>query len=81
MSPIMEPFCHLLKPNTPFVWDSVLKDKFVKAKEKIVDGIRFFGKSHPTCLATDWCKSGLGFFPLQKHCECKLSGLRCCRGG
>ena len=53
MSPIMEPFCHLLKPNTPFVWDSVLKDKFVKAKEKIVDGIRFFETSHPTCLATD----------------------------
>ena len=23
-----------------------------------------------TCLATDWSKTGLGFFLLQKHCQC-----------
>ena len=85
MSPIMEPFRHLLKPNTPFMWDAVLQDKFVKAKEKIVeevtDGIKHFETSRPTCLATDWCKSGLGFFLLQKHCECQQTGPRCCRDG
>merc|ERR1712082_432361 len=81
----MEPFRHLLKPNTPFMCDAVLQDKFVKAKEKIIeevtDGIKHFETSRPTCLATDWCKSGLVFFLLQKHCECKPTGPRCCRDG
>ena len=29
-----------------------------------------FDTLHHTCLATDWSKSGIGFFLLQKHCKC-----------
>ena len=85
MSPIMEPFRHLLKPNTPFIWDSALQVRFERAKEEIIEkvteGIKHFEPDRPTCLATDWCKSGLGFFLLQKHCHCKLTGPRCCKDG
>ena len=46
MSPIMEPFRHLRKTNKPFIWNSLLQDKFVKAMEKIIevvtDGIKHF---------------------------------------
>ena len=85
MSPIMEPFRHLLKPNTPFIWDSALQVRFDRAKEEIImkvtEGIKHFEPNRPTCLATDWSKSGLGFFLLQKHCHCKITGPRCCEDG
>ena len=59
MSSIMEPFRHLLKPNTPFIWNNLLQAKFVEAKEMIInvvtEGIKHFETSHPTCFATDWC--------------------------
>ncbi len=58
MSPIMAPFRHLLKPNTPFIWDSALQDRFERAKEviieKVTEGIKHFEPDRPTCLATDW---------------------------
>ena len=83
MSSIMEPFCHLLKPNTPFIWNNLLQEKFMEAKVMIInavtEGIKHFKTSCPTCLATDWCKSGLGFFFLQKWCECRETGPSCCK--
>ena len=61
MSGIMEPFRHLLKPNTPFIWNNSLQEKFEQAKVMIIsavtEGIMHFETSRPTCLATDWCKS------------------------
>ena len=81
----MAPFRNLLKPNTPFIWNNLLQAKFVEAKEMIInavtEGIKHFETSHPTCFAMDWCKSGLGFFLLQKWCECSQTGPRCCKNG
>ena len=82
---IMAPFRNLLKPNTPFIWNNLLQAKFVEAKEMIInvvtEGIKHFETLHPTCFATDWGKSGLGFFLLQKWCECSQTGPRCCKNG
>ena len=34
-----------------------------------------------TCLRTDWSKTGIGFWLLQKHCECKTLSPGCCCDG
>jgi hypothetical protein len=85
MSAIMEPFRHLLKPDAPFVWSKTLQEKFELAKEEIVtkvtEGIKHFETERPTCLATDFSKSGVGFFLLQKWCDCKQINPRCCKDG
>ena len=69
MSGLMEPFRHLLKLDTPFIWSDLLQAKFEQAKEKIIakvtEGIKHFDPTRRTCLATDWSKSGLGFFLMQ----------------
>ena len=52
----MQPFRHLLKPNTPFQWTSELDAIFEESKVAIVreieEGVRIFDMSKPTCLAT-----------------------------
>ena len=85
MSEIMEPFRHLLRPNTQFIWSPELQQSFEAAKEEIVkavqDGVQHFDVDRHTCLATDWCKSGIGFFLLQKWCNCGPIHPRCCNTG
>ena len=85
MSEIMEPFRHLLRPDTQFLWSPALQNSFDKAKERIVeavkDGVQHFEKHRPTCLACDWSKAGIGFFLLQKWCNCKEVHPRCCPEG
>ena len=70
----MLPFRQLLKPGTPFHWNDTLNQLFEESKaviaSEIEKGVRIFDKSKPTCLATDWSKSGIGFWLFQKHCEC-----------
>ena len=85
MSEIMEPFRHLLRPDTQFIWSPELQECFIKAKEKIVEavkeGVQHFEMGRPTCLACDWSKAGVGFFLLQKWCDCKEVHPRCCNEG
>jgi hypothetical protein len=38
-------------------------------------------KSKPTSLATDWSKTGIGFWLFQKHCNCASTKPFCCRTG
>ena len=77
----------MLRPDTweAFEWNDELKREFEAAKEKIVeavqDGVNSFDISRPTCLAIDWSKQGLGFFLMQKWCECTLLRPDCCQGG
>ena len=71
----MSPFRDLLShKNSKFYWDDALNEVFEKSKVKIVelikDGVRNFEKDRPTCLSTDWSKSGIGFTLSQKHCDC-----------
>ena len=81
----MLPFRDLLKPKTPFYWDEHLDELFNESKLNIVkeieDGVRIFDKSKPTCLATDWSKTGLGFWLFQKHCQCRDVKPFCCATG
>lgn len=85
MTDKMLPFRQLLKPGTPFHWDGQMNDLFEESKTVIIDeieeGVRIFDKSKPTCLATDWSKSGIGFWLFQKHCTCPGSQPFCCRTG
>ena len=72
-APVMEPFRQLLSAKT-FYWDDALEKIFKESKQKIValvsDGVKTFEPKRPTCLATDWSKSGIGFHLTQKHCSC-----------
>ena len=81
----MLPFHQSLKPGTPLKWDSVLNELLEESKsviiEKIEKGVSIFRKSKPTCLATDWSKTGIGFWLIQKHCHCPSTEPFCCRTG
>ena len=82
---VLQPFRHLLRPNTPFVWTNQLDELFKLSKNIIIsqieEGIRIFDKTKLTCLATDWSKKGIGYWLLQKHCDCDQSEPGCCEGG
>ena len=73
-SKVMAPFRDLLQKNKKFYWDSTLEELFVNSKKDIVkmivEGVKMFEIGRETCLATDWSKSGIGFFLLQKQCHC-----------
>ena len=81
----MLPFRQLLQPGTPFEWTDKLHQLFEESKSVIIseieEGVRIFDKSKPTCLATDWSKSGIGFWLFQKHCQCSSTEPFCCRTG
>ena len=81
----MLPFRQLLKPGTPFHWNHTLNQLFKESKaviaSEIEKGVRIFDKSKPTCLATDWSKSGIGFWLFQKHCKCASKKPFCCPTG
>ena len=81
----MAPFRDLLKPSTRFTWTTTHQQAFEESKQAIVNeinmGVEIFDKDRPTCLATDWSKTGIGFWLFQKHCTCPSPELFCCRTG
>ena len=81
----MLPFRQLLKPGTPFQWTDELDQLFKESKsiilKEIENGVRIFDKTKPTCLATVWSKSGIGFWLFQKHCQCPDTIPLCCNDG
>ncbi|CAG2255131.1 unnamed protein product [Mytilus edulis] len=85
MADKMLPFRQLLKPGTPFFWDEHINKLFEESKAALIseieEGVRIFDKSKLTCLATDWSKTGIGFWLFQKHCSCKGSEQFCCNTG
>jgi hypothetical protein len=62
MTPVMELFRARLIPSKTFLW---MDDHFEQSKASIVgdiqEGVTIFDKSRPTCLATDWSKSVVGY--------------------
>ena len=48
---------------------------------EIDESVRIFDKNKLTSLATDWSKDGIGFWLLQKHCNCEKLAAFCCRDG
>ena len=85
MTAAMQPFRALLKPSTPFRWTDQLAEAFQTSKihicDKIQTGVQIYDKDRPTCLATDWSKEGIGFWLLQKHCQCSSRDPFCCLDG
>ena len=71
---VMAPFRELLEKSRPFYWDHSLEAIFQESKQEIIrsieDGVTTFEVGRPTCLATDWSKTGIGFTLSQKHCNC-----------
>ena len=61
----MLPFRRLLKPGTPFTWNTELQSIFEESKRVIVseieEGVKIYDKTKPTCLATDWFEVGHWF--------------------
>ena len=82
---IMEPFRKFLSPKCKFEWTSELNQLFVDSRARIIsaieDGVRMFDMSKRTCLRTDWSKVGIGFWLLQKHCNCTKQSPGCCPDG
>ena len=74
MTERMEPFHQLLRPGTTFQWTPQLESLFEESKlvtvSEIAHCVQIFDKTRPTYLATDYSKSGIGFWLFQKHCEC-----------
>ena len=85
MTEEMTCFRHLLKPKVKFQWTPELDGLFKKSKQiivlKIIEGVHLYDKSLPTCLATDFSGTGLGFFLLQKTCTCSSMAPTCCSTG
>ena len=81
----MLPFRQLLKQGSSFAWTESLNKAFEESKQVIADeiqhGVRIFDKTKPTCLATDWSNSGIGYWLFQKHCNCDGSKPFCCADG
>ena len=84
-APIMLPFRKLLSPSQKFDWTEELNQAFEESKKTIINeiakGVQIFDKDLPTCLATDWSKTGLGFWLFQKTCKCRGVKPFCCREG
>ena len=77
---IMEPFRKFLSPKSKFEWTDELDQLFTDSRERIiqaiVEGVQMFDMTRRTCLRTDWSKTGIGFWLLQKHCQCKKTITR-----
>ena len=75
--PMMQPFRELLKPSMKakgIYWDENLTKLFNESKVVIIEAIKnilkIFGLGNWTCLLTDFSKTGIGYFLMQKNCNC-----------
>ena len=82
---LMEPFRKFLSPKVKFEWTNELDALFNESKSQIIsaikEGVRIFDITKRTSLRTDWSKTGIGFWLLQKHCDCKQRSPGCCDDG
>ena len=73
MADKMSPFSKLQTPGAKFARTKDLDDLFQETKvtirREIENGIKIFDPSKPTCLATDWSKTCIGFWMLQNQLE------------
>ena len=81
----MELFRPFLSPKYKFFWTDVLEQAFQNSKESIIKaiekGVEIFDTKKLTCLRPDWSKKGIGYFLLQKHCDCTEEMPDCCPDG
>ena len=90
VAPRLLPFRELLKDKVPWFWDKSMDEVFTHTKnllaDKVEEGIKSYDPARVTALLTDWCRHGVGFVMMQKHCHCpaKQDGstdLLCCPTG
>ena len=85
MAKRLQPLRLLLKPDHKFEWSDPINNLFEGSKDVIIseidEGVRIFDKNKSTCLVTDWSKYGIGFWLLQRNCNCEKLAPFCCRGG
>ena len=66
-------FRDLLKRNRELFWDNNMETLFewvkVKTVEQVEEGVKRFEMDKSECLATDFCRTGLGFFLLQQDSD------------
>ena len=66
-------------------WDENLTKLFEESKVVILsaieNGIKTFVMGKWTCLLTDYCKTGIGYFLMQKKCTCEIITPYCCPSG
>ena len=43
--------------------------------------MQIFEINRPTCLRPTWSRKGIGYFLLQKHCNCSGNLPKCCENG
>ena len=82
---LLAPFRPFLSPKQKFEWSDELNKTFANSKTAIVNaiqrGVEIFDLTRRTCLRPDWSVRGIGYFLLQKHCDCKSSIPDCCQSG
>ena len=82
---MLEPFRKFLSPKCKFEWTDESNQLFIDSKTQIIsaieEGVKIFDMSKRTCLRTDWSKTGIGFWLLQKHCSCTSQSPGCCSDG
>ena len=74
VAPKLLPFRNLLKETMPWDWgeevDKVFREVRAQMLDMVEQGIKLFDPSRTTALLRDWCKHGIGFLFMQKHCSC-----------
>lgn len=82
---MLEPFKSLLSPKNKFQWNDELQSAFDEYKlaiiEAIKEGIEIFEPDRFTAMRTDYSETGLGYYLMQKHCECPEITPMCCTDG
>ena len=82
---IMAPFKPFLSPKQQFSWTGELDKAFEISKQSIIEeirhGVEIFDPTKQTCLRPDWSQRGIGYFLLQKHCQCASTTPECCTDG
>ena len=79
------PLRDFLSPKQKFHWTENLNQAFYESKQMIFDairsGVKIFDLGKLTCIRPDWSKRGLGYFLMQKHCNCNSRIPDCCPTG
>ena len=74
VAPRLLPFRSLLKKDTKWEWTPVLDKLFLETRKLLADtvenGMKTYDPKKTTAIITDFCKHGVGFVLMQKHCLC-----------
>ena len=72
-------------PGEKFDWTEELNRCFEDLKAMLISmvekGVKTFEIGRSMALVMDWCKTGIGFVLLQKHCKCAEVTPLCCKDG